>query len=115
MIIGIFLALAVGELFLRFVYAPESVKTRIYMNRLAASPDNFQTSFDPKNLRFLPNSSGEMVYPEYHVHVLHDVFGFRNPCLPSEPGMPRVLLVGDSFVYGVGVDDENTFSCQLNH
>ena len=102
------------ELFLRFIYAPESVKVRIYMNKLAGAPTNFQKSFDQDNFKFFPNSIGEMAHPEYTIPVSHDFFGFRNPCLPSSRNTGYTLLVGDSYVYGLGVDDDNTFSCHLN-
>jgi hypothetical protein len=110
----IFFSLIFLELFLRFVYAPEPVKTRIYMNQLAVMPSNFQNSFDDKIFKFLPKSTGEMLHPEYTISVSHDFFGFRNPCLSPSLDTTYSLLIGDSFVYGLGVEDKNTFSCQLN-
>lgn len=106
--------MAFMELFLRFVYAPEAVKNRIALNRLAGTPRNFQNSFDEKAFRFIPGSKGEMAHPEYELPVTHDDFGFRNPCYTGPQKNSYALLIGDSYVYGLGVDDQHTFSCLLN-
>lgn len=52
---------------------------------------------------------------EFHVEVTHNALGFRGPEVPPEkpPGELRVLMLGDSFTYGIGVADDETFSAQL--
>jgi len=48
------------------------------------------------------------MHVEYRNIVSIDSYGFRNPCL-IEP--IEGLLVGDSSVFGIGVEDEETFQC----
>lgn len=45
-------------------------------------------------------------------HFTTTPLGFRGPPAPSGDG-PKVLVLGDSFVFGMGVDDEDTFPHQL--
>lgn len=46
--------------------------------------------------------------------VTHDARGFRRTGRgPPAPGAPRIFLIGDSFTYGLGVEDEATFAAQL--
>jgi hypothetical protein len=84
------------------------------MNQLAGTPRNFQNNFDHESFKFRPNSTGEMAHPEYTIPVSHDFLGFRNPCFSPSLDTNYSLLIGDSFVYGLGVEDKNTFGCQLN-
>jgi hypothetical protein len=53
--------------------------------------------------------------PEFHTIVTHNHFGYRSPPVEHErtPGRVRVLVLGDSFAYGVGVQDRETFSAGL--
>ena len=52
---------------------------------------------------------------EFHHLVSTNALGFRSPELP--PAKPsdrvRVLVLGDSFAYGVGVEDDATFAARL--
>lgn len=46
--------------------------------------------------------------------VTHNALGFRGATLPREQASgPRILAIGDSFTYGLGVKDGETFSAQL--
>jgi lysophospholipase L1-like esterase len=52
---------------------------------------------------------------EFHVDVTHNALGFRGPEVsPAKPpGGIRVLMLGDSFTYGIGVADDESFSARL--
>jgi hypothetical protein len=53
--------------------------------------------------------------PEFSTTVTHNRFGYRSRPIEHArtPGRARVLVLGDSFAYGVGVGDRETFSAQL--
>jgi hypothetical protein len=53
--------------------------------------------------------------PEFSTLVTHNAFGYRGRAIERErrPGSVRVLTLGDSFAYGIGVGDDETFSAQL--
>lgn len=48
---------------------------------------------------------------EYRVHVGDD--GFRRVPGPVAPGAARLVVLGDSYAFGYGVDDEETFASRL--
>jgi lysophospholipase L1-like esterase len=48
---------------------------------------------------------------EYHVRV--NAEGQRGPLLDRASGRPRVLVLGDSYAFGFGVNDEETFPQRL--
>ncbi|MDD5216739.1 MAG: SGNH/GDSL hydrolase family protein [Candidatus Omnitrophica bacterium] len=52
---------------------------------------------------------------EYDTMVHINGEGFRGPEMTVEkkPGIPRIFLVGDSFVFGVGAEDDETISVLL--
>jgi hypothetical protein len=62
-----------------------------------------------------PSTTAVYGEAEFHFDVNHNALGFRGPELaPSRsPGKLRVLVLGDSFTYGIGVADEETFSARL--
>jgi hypothetical protein len=52
--------------------------------------------------------------PEFKVTIHHNRWGFRGGPLERAKGeRKRVLVLGDSFTYGVGVEDHETFSARL--
>ena len=114
-IFSLLFAIAVGELFLRFVYSPESIKIRVEMNKLAQDDRSMQrVAFDRENMRFYPNTEVRISHPEYAFTTRHDRYGWRNPCFRRQEVRQGYFLVGASTVYGIGVDDKQTFSCVLN-
>ena len=62
-----------------------------------------------------PSTTAVYGEAEYHVTVSNNALGFRGkevaPAKP--PGSARVLVLGDSFTYGIGVADDETFSARL--
>jgi hypothetical protein len=53
--------------------------------------------------------------PEFRVAVHINQLGMRGPAVPPRPavGKRRVLFVGDSFVFGWGVEEDETFFAEL--
>ncbi|MCO5169441.1 MAG: SGNH/GDSL hydrolase family protein [Planctomycetes bacterium] len=53
--------------------------------------------------------------PEFVMAVRHDERGFRGPGVPATKpaGGARVLAIGDSFTYGIGVQEEETYAARL--
>lgn len=61
-----------------------------------------------------PQIQGYFARREFRHHVRHNSYGMRGAeiGLAPEPGRIRVLAVGDSFTWGYGVEEEETF-CRL--
>ncbi len=66
----------------------------------------YLTSLEPNtNLRLVSNAPGEY---DVTAHINHH--GFRGPDIAIEklPGQKRIFLIGDSFTFGVGANDNET-------
>ena len=62
-----------------------------------------------------PSTTAVYGEAEFRFDVNHNELGFRGPEVSPEksPGKLRVLMLGDSFTYGIGVADSETFSARL--
>jgi lysophospholipase L1-like esterase len=62
-----------------------------------------------------PSRVAEYGESEFRIEVTHNSLGFRGPEVAPNPppNMRRVLVLGDSFAYGIGVADDETFSARL--
>lgn len=64
----------------------------------------------------VPLQKGRQRHPgDYDFTYSNNSRGFRGSQEfgPKQPGRVRLLLLGDSFTYGVGVDDDQTFAAEL--
>lgn len=72
---------------------------------------------DPElGMRLRPGFQGRFVHPEYGGEMVEiNADGFRGGSWPSEPDPDsrRVLLLGDSSVFGMGAEERETISGQL--
>ncbi len=80
-----------------------------------AAPDGGTAIYRLNLLTGWGHRSGVMsslIAPEYRVKVQINRDGLRNEELPHErvPGRGRIMCLGDSFTFGVGVEAEQTFS-----
>lgn len=76
----------------------------------------FFMSSDPVlHHRFIPGASGRYKTTEFDVAYDINTLGLRNPETPLEKpaGTKRILMLGDSFTEGDGVEYRETFSCRL--
>jgi len=63
---------------------------------------------------FNPGFHGSMRNPEYETEVRINSLGFRGPEVgPKARGVRRVLVLGDSFVSALNVDEDETFTSVL--
>lgn len=103
---GLLVAMVTGELALRLCWTPPAL---LATPAFVAHP---VYGFAPA-----PGRRGRHVTPEYDHAFSHNAQGWRRgepitAALP--PGKSRrVLLLGDSFTYGLGVDDDATFAARL--
>jgi lysophospholipase L1-like esterase len=104
--LSIALALLACELGLRAAgYSPT------YINAMGS----FHQADDVCGHRGLPNLEARFASTEFDVRVVHDEVGFRrleNP-EPAERDARRVHIFGDSFAWGWGVDQGESFPDQL--
>ncbi len=65
--------------------------------------------------RYRPDTSTRHKRGTFDVEVLIDSAGRRTgkECGPERPGGPRMVFVGDSFTFGLGVEADDTFPCLL--
>ena len=107
--------LAAGELLFRSRYlGAEAVSAFTSYSPLPVTvmPGFLSPSEDPE-LRFLFTPGAEGVFNGKSWKI--NEAGFRDDPLPGEkaPGVYRILITGDSFVLGAGVEVEERFSSQL--
>ncbi|TNF36765.1 MAG: SGNH/GDSL hydrolase family protein [Gammaproteobacteria bacterium] len=57
-----------------------------------------------------PNATGRLVSDEFNVHVQNNDQGLRDDQYPEKSDKFRVLVLGDSFAWGVGVEHEDRFT-----
>lgn len=62
-----------------------------------------------------PGYEGRFLRPEFDIRVAHDEHGFRRPAAPVEPDRceRRVLVYGDSFVWGWGISEGELLTDRL--
>ena len=94
-----------GEVFLR-IFAPEPILPRYVC----------ATSYGIRGNE--PNRNYWHTTPEYHINIRTNSKGIRaNEDIPYQKpeGVKRIVLLGDSFGIGYGVNLEDTFSCQMKN
>jgi hypothetical protein len=110
--ISIIISLLFCEILLRYVFINDQLKLRINANKKQFK-DFQKLTWNLESYSFIPNSKGEVNHPEYNYIINHDQIGFRNPCFLSKNKNIKNIILGDSFVYGVGVQDDDTLNCQI--
>lgn len=74
--------------------------------------ETFSNKDEILGYRYTPGSKWRFTHPEYSVEYTINMQGFRDRkehVIPKPEGVVRVLLVGDSFTFGQGVDYEETW------
>ncbi len=91
------------------------VRTARPQPRLVIEPGGFYTPDPPGRYRLSPGYHGNIYNrAEYSNEIRINQAGLRGPAIGSSSDeILRVLVVGDSFVFGVGVEDTETFTALL--
>lgn len=107
-LLGVCMALAVGEIFIRFATSDQQnyvIEMWRYANLLKQESDNPAIGHVHK-----PNEAARLQGVDIRINSL----GLRGPELSSAPGLKhRVAVVGDSVALGWGVKESETLSSQL--
>jgi len=61
-----------------------------------------------------PGFEGSLISAGKVSHIYVNALGLRGPAISRDSGKPILLCIGDSFVFGAGVDEDETFSADLN-
>lgn len=83
---------------------------------LSSLRDDVPRTFDPEVTALAPRSSIEDPYPNRpHYPYRTNRWGFREPefAIEKPPGVVRVVTIGDSYVFGIGVPVEETLARRL--
>ncbi|MEO8315177.1 MAG: SGNH/GDSL hydrolase family protein [Pseudomonadota bacterium] len=117
--ISLFVSLTLSEMFVR-AFAPPWLEQR--MSILAPATANFSGFGTDRNWKverkngkfvsFTPHSQFNVSHVEYLNVANIDRFGGRRT-FPSYGALPRVIVLGDSFTFGVGVEDHETVVSQM--
>jgi hypothetical protein len=109
---GLSLALSLGavELLLAWLW-PQPTMKRI----LQQAPQIYaNSSILPYSL--LANSSGRLIKPEFDTQIHINTDGYRGAELQARSDdRLRILAIGDSFTFGYGVEDAETYPARLQH
>lgn len=103
-LIGIFVALLIGELIIRLFYLQ------------VTSPVQFFYDEKLGGVVPVPNQKGFKKFPDvYYYEYQNNDIGMRDTrsVADYQKYTNRILCIGDSFTYGWGVNDEETFSLRL--
>ena len=91
------------------IFTPGILQERLQANVSA----DFQLMFDHSKFHFEKNSVGKAKHTEYEHWVAHDDVGFRNTCFNNKNKPSKILIIGDSNIYGIGVKNDQIISCHL--
>lgn len=109
-IASLLLTLILGEVVLRFT---GKVKMPPIPPITTTKPEHFQ-EYKPYGYRLWPSLSTTYYYPKNNprkLHLISNSYGFRSQREFDEPDVrTRILVVGDSFVYGEGVEESERFT-----
>lgn len=101
------------EFVVRAIVPDGEIALRIKMNRLARNQNQQQkkiATFNIENFRFIKNIIIPISHKEYNYNATINGDGWRVPCFDAKTVIDH-YIVGDSFIFGTGVEDSATFSC----
>lgn len=108
-ILGLLIAVASLEIFFRFVEVKDlwGASRMLFGERLR----DCLVKDELLHHKLEPNCSGKIKTKDYTIGIKTNSFGFRDtePVIPKPEGFYRILILGDSFAEGWGVEVENRF------
>jgi hypothetical protein len=118
--LSLIICLAACELLVR-LFAPPWLQQRMAaLNASDAVPGEFGSDrgwkVDRRNgefVSFTPHQRFEVTHSEYRNVAIIDELGGRRTAIGGDSGSPRVVMLGDSFTFGVGVEDMETFVSRI--
>jgi hypothetical protein len=107
------LALLIGSLF--FVLVVFEVLVRVFSPQVfEIHPRGMYSEDEDVGYALTPGFEGRLEREEFSVGVSVNEHGLRGgPVGPRQDGVSRVLVLGDSFAFGYGVGDDETFAAYL--
>ena len=107
---GLAAGVALGELVLRLAFPSYRARFRVY--DLVESERGKFARYDPRlGWSGVPDAEGTFEWLDCRHHVRQNRFGWRGPAYdPGSPRAPRLAVLGDSFVWGFGVEDDDIFT-----
>jgi hypothetical protein len=99
-----------GEIYIRF--SPKNFRV---VNEMDVN--NYRTADPILHHCFIPNGKGRFYYKEYKTRYFINSYGFRDKeySLVKSDSIYRIIILGDSFAEGYGVNIEDNFSEQLEN
>lgn len=110
-IAGKLLILVITILFL--MAATEVVLSLLHIPAYSTYYALYRTPHEVWNHGFIPNTTGRMITLEYDINLSINSFGMRSPEPKTPKSAFRILMLGDSFTEGVGVNWEDSFGGSL--
>jgi hypothetical protein len=109
-ILSIALALVAGEMFVRtWLPSPD-----YGVGKRPATRNKLFMHDELLGWKGSPNTSSPYISKDFQVTVTNDALGYRNQSSPYIAGKKNYLLLGDSYAWGWGVEDNETAASVLN-
>lgn len=107
---GLLAGALIGEVALRLAFPSYRARFRTY--QLVESERGKFTCYDPLlGWAGTPNATGTFEWLDCRHHVRQNRFGWRGPAYePGSAPRPRLAVLGDSFVWGFGVEEDEIFT-----
>ncbi len=107
--LGLCLGLTLTEFIARWTYPSYANGVKLF--HLMESERGKFCQYDPAlGWDGTPNASGDFEWIDCHSFVRQNQYGYRSSAYPfARSDKKRVLVLGDSFVWGFGVDNEDMF------
>jgi len=114
-LVGVLVALAAGEAGMR-VALPEARQLFEVQSHRESERGKFCEYDAVRGWRGIRNADADFDYVDAHHHVRQNRWGSRGTEVPLEKsGKRRIVVLGDSFVWGFGVEDAQIFTELLAH